>query len=333
MKKFLALILTVILSLSAMALVGCQPKQEESYTNIAVSNNGFMTENKTYDMPKTMAFSAKALSESVSGSLSITLQAHVYPDNAPNKLVDWVVLWADAENTNNVTEYVNVIPESDGSTIATVTCYKAFEGDIHVSVITREGLHTATCVVKFEGKPSSITVSGTGVSNGTGSFGDYINLGSGNTYNFNITPSNVFGVVGAACNYEITVNAVGSIITKDQWYFTGNDTKKWIDGTEQTIQLSSITKISRYYPTLYDISISENTLTIKMNATLEDYYVSSNRNSTYIEYDDRFFAYTDDNWYYEVIVTETNFGLSDSFKFRPIQSTTSVSLNEVTYTF
>ena len=52
-----------------------------------------------------------------------------------------------------------------------------------------------------------------------------------------------------------------------------------------------------------------------------------------ITYENRFREYTDDNWYYEVIVTETNSGISTSFKVRPVKTVTNVVLADDIVTF
>ena len=335
-KKIIAIIIaTVLLIGGVITIVACttdnKPKTE---TNVAVGDNNFMTETERYAMPKAMSFSARALAASETGSVSVNVSARVLPENAPNKQVDWTVEWADSSNTANVSEYITVTPDSDGSANAIITCYQEFEGEIIITVITREGKLADTCIVRFAGKPSEITIVGSGLSNGTGSFGSYIKLGSGNTYNFTITPSNVFGKVGADCNYTYTIRGVGSIVTKDNTVNTTTDAVTWVDGTEQTINLNDITTVSPWYSTMFNISINGDVLSIKPNCTPENYITSQTRvSSSKIENDNTFFKFTDDNWYYEITVTETNTGISNSIKVRPVQSVTSVSLSLSEYEF
>ena len=335
-KKIIAIIIAVVLLIGGViTIVACttndKPKTE---TNVAIGDNSFMTGTETYAMPKAMSFSAKALAASETGSVSVNVSARVLPESAPNRQVDWSVAWADSSNIANVGEYITVIPSSDGSTEAVITCYQEFEGEIIITVTTREGKLSDSCVVTFAGKPSEIAITGSGLSNGTGSFGSYINLGSGNTYDFTIIPSNVFGKVGADCNYTYTIRGVGSIVTKDNTVNTSTDAVTWIDGTEQTINLNDITTVSPWYSSMFNISINGDVLSIKPNCTPENYITSQTRvSSSKIENDNTFLKFTDDNWYYEITVTETNTGISNSIKVRPIKSVTSVSLSLSEYVF
>ncbi|MBQ7236048.1 MAG: hypothetical protein IJX03_02690 [Clostridia bacterium] len=335
-KKIIAIIIAAVLLIGGViTIVACttndKPKTE---TNVAIGDNSFMTGTETYAMPKAMSFSARALAASETGSVSVNVSARVLPESAPNRQVDWSVAWADPSNTSIVAAYITVTPTSDGSTEAVITCYQEFEGEIIITVTTREGKLSDSCVVTFVGKPSEIAIAGSGLSNGTGSFGSYINLGSGNTYNFTIIPSNVFGKVGADCNYTYSIRGVGSIVTKDNTVNTSTDAVTWLDGTEQTINLNDITTVSPWYSSMFNISINGDVLSIKPNCTPENYITSQTRVSTSkIENDNEFFKFTDDNWYYEITVTETNTGISNSIKVRPIKSVTSVSLSLSEYVF
>ena len=48
-----------------------------------------------------------------------------------------------------------------------------------------------------------------------------------------------------------------------------------------------------------------------------------------VTYYDSFKAYEDDNWYYELTVTESNSGATQKIRFRPEVSVSSVTLNNV----
>ena len=72
-----------------------------------------------------------------SNTLQQTLTATIIPASAANKKVDWTVAWAHSGNKSKVTDYVTVIPKSNGSTTATVTCRQAFSGNIIITVTTR----------------------------------------------------------------------------------------------------------------------------------------------------------------------------------------------------
>lgn len=335
-KKVIAIIVAVILVLAAVVtIVSCVPTKDKTQENtVAVGDNGNMTENKTYAMPRAMSFSQKGLDRSATGSVSVNVYAVVYPENAPNKKVDWTVEWADTTNTSNVNDYITVVPESDGSANAVITCYKAFSGEIIISVITREGRFADSCVVSFIGKPSSLTIVGDNLNGDSGSFGSYIKIGIGNPCELRAMPSNVFEQVGADCNFTYSIKGYGSIVTKDNTVNTTTDAVTWIDGTEEMVNLDDITTVAPWYSSMFDIEMSGNVITIKANCTPENYITSQTRvSSSKMENDNKFFRYTDDNWYYELTITETNSGVSDTIKFRPVQTVTGVSLSMSDYQF
>ena len=267
------------------------------------------------------------------GSVSKTLTAYVYPEDAKNKAVDWTIEWLDTEETRDISDYLTLVPDSDGSATAQLTCLQAFDGEALVTVTSREGAFFDTCRVLFVGNPSSVNVSCDALSLKSGSFGTYYEIGAGNSYTFDITPDNVFGTVGAECNYTFEVKGHGSFITQRQYYSTINDGKSWDEGTEKTVNIADVTTVSKYEPSVFDWSVSGNKLTVNVNCTLESYYTSSVRNGNMITYENRFREYTDDNWYYEVTVTETNSGISTSFKVRPVKTVTNVVLADDIVTF
>lgn len=267
------------------------------------------------------------------GSVSKTLTAYVYPEDAKNKAVDWTIEWMDTEETKDISEYLTLTPDSDGSATARLTCLQAFDGEALVTVTSREGAFFDTCQVLFVGNPTTLSVDCDNLTEKTGSFGTYYEIGAGNSYTFDITPDNVFGTVGAECNYTFEVKGHGSFKTQTQYYYTVNDGKTWEEGTEQTVNIADVTTVSKYEPSVFDWSVSGDKLTVTVNCTLESYYTSSVRNGNMIIYENRFREYTDDNWYYEVIVTETNSGVSTSFKVRPVKTVTNVVLADDIVTF
>ena len=267
------------------------------------------------------------------GSVSKTLTAYVYPEDTKNKAVDWTIEWLDTKETRDISDYLTLVPDSDGSATAQLTCLQAFDGEALVTVTSREGAFFDTCRVLFVGNPSSVNVSCDALSLKSGSFGTYYEIGAGNSYTFDITPDNVFGTVGAECNYTFEVKGHGSFKTQTQYYYTVNDGKTWEEGTEQTVNIADVTTVSKYEPSVFDWSVSGNKLTVNVNCTLESYYTSSVRNGNMITYENRFREYTDDNWYYEVTVTETNSGVSTSFKVRPVKTVTNVVLADDIVTF
>lgn len=265
--------------------------------------------------------------------VSKTLTATVYPSDAKNKAVDWTLEWLDTEKSETLSEYLTLVPVSEGAATATLTCKKAFEGEALVTVTTREGGYIDTCRVVFVGDPTSLTVSCSEATTASGSFGSYYELGVDKSYTFDLTPDNAFGFVGAECNYTYTVTGHGSIKVQQQKYSTSTGNGTWVEGTEKTVNIKDITTVSKYEPSVFDWSVEGNKLKVTVNCTPESYYTDSKRVENTITYENKFREYTDNNWYYEVKVTETNSGVSHTFKVRPVKAVTNVVLGDDVITF
>lgn len=184
----------------SLVLVGCSTDKN------APPENDFAAEIHNTEHVKLTMSSVAVLA--ADNSVSKTLTATVLPETAENKAVDWTVEWDDTENETTVTDYVTVTPAADGSTTATVTCYKPFTGTIIVTATTRENGYSATCVVSFIGIPTDITLNGS-LSPVSGEY----NVGIGQTYTFDVSLTNPFNQVGEQFS-DITcgVNGVGSVV-------------------------------------------------------------------------------------------------------------------------
>ena len=84
-----------------------------------------------------------------------TLTATVTPANAMNKEVDWSVSFVDPTSAwasgKTVTDYVTVMPTSEGSLTARVECKAAFGTQIVVTVTSRENRSaSATCTADYQ---------------------------------------------------------------------------------------------------------------------------------------------------------------------------------------
>lgn len=281
---------------------------------------------------RSVALAMKAAA-AANGGVSKELTATVYPSDARNKAVDWTLEWLDTEKQDVLSEYLTLVPSSDGANTATLTCLKAFEGEALITVTTREGGYIDTCRVVFVGDPTSLTVSCSAATTASGSFGSYYELGVGNSCTFDLTSGNVFGFVGAECSYSYPVTGYGSFKVQQQKYSTSYGTRTWVEGTEKTVNIKDVTTVSKYEPSVFDWAIDGNKLNVTVNCTLDSYYTDSVRVENTITYDDKFREYTDDNWYYEVKVTETNSGVSHTFKVRPVKVVTNVVLGNDVITF
>lgn len=260
---------------------------------------------------------------STSSYVQQTLTATVLPATASNKTVDWSVAWADSSNTATVTDYVTVTPASNGSTTATVTCKKAFTGDIIVTVTTRESGYTAECIVSFVGKPTDITVSSSLTAQSDG-----YHVGIGNAYTFNIGLTNPFNSVGADYqNITVEVNGVGSVVLASKEYYVSSGNTTWYEGTTVTLDSLKDKFITANY--------SNGVLTVNTLKTIESYYESMERidSGRTRYYTNAFKEYASD-CYFTVKITETNSGLSETIKIRfddSVVTSVSTSVSEMTF--
>ena len=132
------------------------PAEEEQ---IVVVDGTTMDTASLYRMPERMAFTSAALTSE--RSAQVRIEAYVYPENAANREVDFSLAWGNAptNGSEEVTDFVTVTPESDGSRIATVACQKAFGGDtILLTATTRDGGYQATCTIVYVCHAEAIVV-------------------------------------------------------------------------------------------------------------------------------------------------------------------------------
>ena len=223
----IALVLVAILSIGLLCALFIRPNDDKEQTEqtasavIVVGEGNAMMEGVIYPMPEKMSFSAAAFAVPLAGervpettvtseqSVDVRIQAHVRPDDAVNKEVDFSVAWGNAptHGSEDVSDYLTVTPDSDGSTMATVSCKKAFGDDtIVITVTTREGGYTAICTVTFTGIASGIEItSSTAAKKSTSERGEYYELGTSKTYTFDIGLTNAFDDVTG----DLSVTGIG----------------------------------------------------------------------------------------------------------------------------
>lgn len=319
-KKLFAIVTAVIVFAIALslALVGCSSEK-----NTPTAGNDFSAEMHNTQYVKLAMSTATVLA--ADNSVSKTLTATVLPETAENKKVDWSVEWDNTENTTDVTEYVTVTPSADGSTTATVTCYKAFTGNIIITVTTRENGYSATCVVSFIGIPTEIALNGSL----SPSAGEY-NVGIGETYTFDVTLTNPFNQVGSQFN-NITcgVNGVGSVVLGYMEHYNSSGIDKWYDESDETVTLDSLKE------NFITISYSAGKLSITTIKSIESYYSSVQRmdGGRTRAYHDKFRSYVDD-CYFKVWIKEITSGLTKEFNVRFDDAVvTGVNMNNVELSF
>ena len=287
-----------------------EPPAEEEQTEQAAIVDGegnAMDEDIVYPMPEKMSFSAAAFAQPLaqfgepSGttvtspqSVDVRIEAYVYPESAANKEVDFSVAWGNAptHGSEQVSNYLTVTPDSDGSTMATVSCKKSFGDDtIVITVTTREGGYTATCTVTFTGIASGIEItSSTATKKSTSERGEYYELGTSKTYTFNIGLTNAFN--DAAGYLSVTeIGGEGNMYFGNGSYNDGG----YINFTDMVQK--SIGEFADDFIT--SATISGNTLTVKTGSKiLENYYSSYGPDEYFITdiYYDRYVVEMNDDW-------------------------------------
>lgn len=345
------------------------PVEEEQTEQAAVTDGegNAMDEDTVYPMPEKMSFSAAAFAEPLAQfgeptgtvtseqSVDVRIEAYVYPESAANKEVDFSVAWGNAptHGSEQVSNYLTVTPDSDGSTTATVSCKKAFGDDtIIITVTTREGGYTATCTVSFTGIASSIEItSSTATKKSTSARGEYYELGTSKTYTFDIGLTNAFD--DAAGNLSVTeIGGEGNMYFGNGSYNDGG----YINFTDMVQK--SIGEFADEFIT--SATISGNTLTVKTGSKiLENYYSSYGPDEYFITdiYYDRYVIEMNDDWsikdssdtfrnqnaqsnaqnigscYFYVTVKDSISGLTETVRLWLVSSVSGVSLSKTQLEF
>ena len=235
-----------------------------------------------------------------------TLTAIVIPATAEHKEVDWSVAWKDTTKTENVEEYIKVVPTGDGSTIANVNCYKQFSGEIIITVTTRTGGFSAKCTATYIGVPTGIKVTGSTSKNENNAY--VINPNS--KASFLIEQESILGEVkaGGYNNYQISLKGHGSVIFGYyEKYNSGN--ANWYDASDEIFNYQDI--MNDYIK----VSLSGSSVVVETLDPIEDQYgthtiIDGGRTHAYT---DKFRSYVSD-CFVEITVTEKNTGLSTSFR-------------------
>ena len=143
------------------------------------------------------------------------ITATVYPTCAINKEVDWSLVWVetegDFEQENDVYDFLDVTPDSDGSTSATITVLQSFsDHDIAIVCTTRVGNKKAATRAHYIGIPTILDIVST------------YNMPANSTIGLPLTFDNDFGDVTEEylknyADFEVTVTAVGFLMLQEEW--------------------------------------------------------------------------------------------------------------------
>lgn len=345
--KLILIILSVVMmtaavaSFSACTQVKAAAKQvvDESGGAVgapAVDDNGNeLYPGETYDLPEGIAYIDCASTSDGGGSgVTLTLEATVYPATATTKTVDWSIAWETPDSGfaagKTVTDYVTVIPTADGSTTANVTCYAPFEGNIIVTVTTRSGGFTDTCIVSFIGLPSAISASAPGI---TPDANGVYHLTPETDNIVTVALDNAYHSVGVGYSgVTYTLTAVGNLIV---------NYKGWSDGSRYSVALSHTLAPSEFewHEQFFPADRLSYTMpNITVNPKDIGSYVFMNRVffSSQGLYDDwgsaNFYEY-EAGAYYLLTISQPDFGLSCEFKFLIDVPASGVSSAPETITF
>ena len=369
-----AMVLVAILSIGLLCALFIQPQEEKkedteqtaisAQAAVIDSEGNAMDGDTVYPMPAKMSFNAQTFAQVSEPSSSATvtsdesvdvrIQAYVTPDDAVNKEVDFSVAWGNAptHGSEDVTDYLTVTPDSDGSTMATVSCKKAFGDDtIIITVTTREGGYTATCTVTFTGIASGIEItSSTATKKSTSERGEYYELGTSKTYTFNIGLTNAFDDVAS----DLTVTEIGgegnmyfgSRYSNDGGYYNYEDvyqknigeladkfiTSATISGTTLTIKTGS-SVLENYYSEYaydeWDYYYAKDAFLVE----LDDYWNIKGPSDTFYNDNSKYNAQNIGSCYFYVTVKDNVSGLSETVRLWLVSSVSGVSLSETELEF
>lgn len=324
--KFLSLTLTLILTFS---FIGCNktPPTEE-------------TENLSVQLT-----SSETVIDREKGTVTKTLTATVYPENATNKKVDWYIDWAEElAEPLNVENFVTVTPLEDGSNVAKVTCYTWFEDDIKITAVTRAGNFSAVCYVEYDGAPENFKIRIDNTTYTTES--PLIHVYSGDTYTVNLELDNFFGKIGSRYSKfyvsDFGGNGIINVCFEEYDYEWSDDGKELIRGElindyEEEIalnnkkQLENIQKnfsIYNIFSKLFTFKIDNEELEIKFlgNESFIDVWDLDGVN--HIQY-----LETVEPCTFYITVEEEITGITFKFNFDIENRVTSVSLDNSTLYF
>ena len=355
--KITAILLAVLTILTAGIIGICYSVKNATPTvptaELNDEPNFEYSEPKVYDMPETMAFTAKTLAAAQANgqTVDVKIQASVTPWDAANQQVDYSIAWGAAPTHGNeaVTDYVTVTQDLDGSLIATISCKKAFGGDkIIVTVTTRDGGFTANCTVSFVGVASTISITNSSLNPiSDTNRGNYYQLGTNKTYNFTVNLGNVFNTIGSK-NLTVTLGGVGELYFGDEFCDASSGMSTFSNMEKKTMA----EMVSKF---ITSATISGTTLTVKTGKAIVENYYDSLESDEYgigTKYIGKY-VYPDEyelgltggtnydtnskaniaalpSCYFTITVKDTVSGLSETVKVWLVTSVKSVSLNKST---
>lgn len=289
---------------------------------------------------------AEAVTASDDGDTAFekTLTATVLPADATNKKVDWSIAWFEnASRANqNINTYATITPTADGSNVAKVKCLKAFTGDnILVTVTTRVGGFSASCMLSYEGIPQTLAIDTSGKTVRTDSAWNksMVEIDCGTTSTFNLNLDNALHAVGSNYGqYTVSVVPYGAINTDILIHSnsTGTDTHSTATYNHQISTAyetngNVITSIGNTF--IYsNVKIENGKLVVEAVNSPSAYSGMAGNQGGYRK--ETFSSYVDNKpCYIAITVTDSVSGLSATINVKTIATVSSVSLNTSYITF
>ncbi len=278
-------------------------------------------------------------------SISKTITATVMPVDAPDKSVDWSLEWCTPIEGKDISEYLTLTPESDGSLTATITAHKGFEGgSAYVTATTRVGGFTATCLIMYDGAPESLVfvhngkeISSTGM----------ITLTAGTMNEITLNLKNTLGAVGSKYgDFEIVkVKGQGRFTMTKQYIVNGSvrsttdvvfnleegtyNYKDEVLGNDLTLTIKP--------EDFFTASVSGNKLTVKAIKSESSYSSGYPRTGYRFVYKG---TYTDprsggvaDNCIWYILVKDKVSGKESLLNIDIVSTVTGISLSDTMFTF
>ena len=272
--------------------------------------SGIIISNTAPAIPEPRSISVNAESTTYDSNNYPTYTVTADVELSEGETLDWLVVWADDKNSANVNEYVTVT--GTGAT-ATIKCVKAFDGNIYVKALRKNGTY-GSCVVSFVGKPSEIKLTPNNLT--LNAAGSYVVSELGTSYTIDLSLSNVFNNVGDKFGtYEIEIQKYGTVKIRTV-------DRKIDDSTVVADSTSDIefAKLGEVTP-LIDVSLADGAVKLDVQKSLSEYFYSNtitnveNDLGIATPYAIRIQSYNScvTECGYMIIVTETVSGISTAF--------------------
>lgn len=270
--------------------------------------------------------------------VSQSVTAVITPNNVTDKYVTWSLAWAsDAPLKNtDISEYLRLTDESQGSLTATINCYKAFRNSKAIlTCTTRQGNKSTSCEIVYEGAPSAMNLTKQeGI--------ERYNLGNKTVdllyidtdYEFRVLTDNIFHDAGTTFDdYVVSISGVGTVTCGT--YTVSPRGAGWTAH-------NTVVNFANVASDLITTNVNGRVITVTPNKNFYEYYESEH--SQYVEGNGQTTTYTnklyslnvDDDGnlpYFIMTVSHRTLNFSQQYQFYISESINSVSLNPPRITF